>query len=389
MGKSIYEKVVNLPAPIAKKIIDFSDFIKTPKLCIENRRQIRQFFQKHKKIAVIGEEELSYKDRRTWEKGLLYYAISSPRAARKIADNFCNCKLECKKSVEFHSSNKPIFLCVVKNDLERVKLSYEHHKAIGIEDFVYIDNGSSDGTFEWLLQQDVTVYQTLDAFIMWAKVAWVSKVITHIGFDRWYLILDSDELFSYPGCEDKQIDEYVACLEMQGIKRAESFMLDMYSREELFQGAKTAKEIKEQLRYFDVDSYQEKYCMHYKKILGGPRERIFGNPDSVEMLQNKYALVYYQRGDIYRYHYVSPYLANFGSECSSVLLHYKFIGGDLEKYISIAQSGNYANGSQLYKDIVQVVEQEDRKLSFYEDNSVEYQSSESLLLHPIVRDWRK
>lgn len=388
MGKSVYEKIVNLPSPIAKAIIDISDFMKSPKLCLENRKQIRQFFRCKESLTAVGTEAMTSKDRRAWEKGLLYYAISSPRAARKIADNLCNATVSCLKERRLSDSDAPVFLCVVKNDLERIKLSYEHHKSIGITDFVYIDNGSTDGTLEWLLSQEVSVYQTFDPFIMWAKVAWVSKVISHLGFDRWYLILDSDELFAYPGCEKHPITEYVAYLEKRSITRAESFMLDMYSKEELFQGAKDAAGIKEQNRYFDTDSYQQKYCLHYKKILGGPRERIFGNPKSVEMLQNKYALVFYRRGDIYRYHYVSPYLDNFRTECNSALLHYKFVGGDYEKYVTIANNGNYANGSQLYKDIVRVVEENGQKISFFGDHSAEYQNSESLLLHPFIEDWR-
>lgn len=394
MGKSIYEKIVQLPAPIAKSVIDISDFMKSPKLCLENRKQIRQMFKNTKSIYTIENQKLSDRERKVWKKGLLYYALSSPRAARKIADNFCRCQLQCKKEAgwtkeAFQNKENPIYICVVKNDLERIKLSYQHHRSIGVEQFVYIDNGSSDGTLEWLLEQDVTVYQTLEPFIMWAKVAWVSKVISHIGFNRWYLIMDSDELFAYPGCESRNIREYISYLTSKKITRAESFMLDMYGKEDLFSGNGKAEDIKMRYRYFDTDSYQEKFCLHYKKILGGPRERIFGNEKGVEMLQNKYALIYYQAADIYRYHYVCPYLNNFGSQCSSVLLHYKFVGGDYEKYAQIADNGNYANGSQLYKDIVRVVESKKRKLSFFGTSSVGYENSESLLKHPLIKEWRE
>jgi hypothetical protein len=129
-------------------------------------------------------------------------------------------------------------------------------------------------------------------------------------------------------------------------------------------------------------------CLHYRKIVGGPRERLFAEKGGMEMLQNKYPLVYLKRGDVYRYHYVSPYRDNFPPCCTSALLHYKFIGGDWEKYIAIANNGNYANGSQLYKDIVRVVEERGQELSFYGEHSVEYRNSESLFKHPLIKDWR-
>lgn len=394
MKKSIYEVILKLPWPMTKFITDLSDFLKSPKLCIENRRQIRKLFREHQTIWETADHQMNARDIKTWEKGLLYYAISSPRAARKIADNFCRCRLQCTKEAEWLSKGNgsaadPVFICVVKNDLERIKLSFEHHKKIGVKQFVYIDNGSTDGTLEWLMEQNVTIYQVLAPFIMWSKVAWISKVVNRIGFERWYLILDSDELFVYPGCEDHKITEYISYLTKEKCNRALSFMLDMYAKGNLFSGASKASDILTEFCYFDTDSYTQKNCMHYRKIVGGPRERLFANENSMEMLQNKYALVFLKRGEIYRFHYVSPYKENFGLECTSALLHYKFIDGDYEKYVSIAKEGNYANGSRLYKDIVRVLEENAGDMTFYGERSAEYNNSYDLLKNPLVHEWSK
>lgn len=389
MKKKIYNFILSLPWPICKLFIDLSDFCKDPSLCLINRKQIKQFFKENKDIAELDDKKMTAKDIKMWEKAFLYYAISSPRAARKIADNFCKCSLKTLKEDTMVSVDSPIYLCVVKDDLERIKMSYEHHSKIGVKHFVYIDNGSTDGTLEWLMQQEnVSVYQTLDSFIMWAKVAWISKVITHIGFDRWYLVLDSDELFVYPGCEEKPIQEYVSCLERKGITRDLSFMLDMYATGKLFEAGDEGNTIYEKYRYFDGDSYKRENCLHYQKIMGGPRQRLFAKAGSMEMLQNKYPLVYYKRGEVYRYHYVSPYKQNFGTECTSALLHYKFLDGDYEKYVKIANDGNYANGSRLYKDIVKEIE-ENESLSFFDKDSIRYNSSKDLLRHELISDWKE
>ncbi len=375
MGKSRYDQILSMPALISKAITDVSDFLKDPKLCIENRRQIRQIFRSY------GASSKSF------EKALLYYAISSPRAARKIAENYCKCTLTLLKEGKwnFDTEDDPIFLCVVKDDLKRIQMSYTHHKRIGIRKFIYIDNGSSDGTLEWLMEQDVTVFQTQDPFIMWSKVAWISHVIEQIGFDRWYLIVDSDELFVYPGYEEHPIGEYISSLKEHSTERCLSFMLDMYTDRPLFE--KHAGEIMDRFCYFDADSYSMSNCLHYTKIMGGPRQRVFADKDSMDMLQNKYPLVYMRRGDVYRYHYVCPYRKNFKTTCTSALLHYKFLDGDLEKYQKIAADGNYANGSRLYKDIVKKVENEG-SICFYNENSVKYHSSMDLLKHQLIHNWK-
>lgn len=389
MRRKVYDWILSLPWFLCRLIIDISDFCKAPILCVTNRKQIRQFFRETTEIFELDDRKLTRAEYRVWEKGLLYYAISSPRAARKIADNFCRCRLKALKESEMPAVDAPIFLCVVKDDLERIKMSYEHHKGIGVKYFVYIDNGSTDGTLEWLLQQEnVSVYQTLDSFIMWAKVAWISKVIQHYGFDRWYLIVDSDELFVYPDCETKPIQEYISFLERKEITRDFSFMLDMYGTGKLFESGDEKSTIRQKYCYFDGDSYKKENCLHYQKIMGGPRQRLFARAGSMEMLQNKYPLVFFKRGEVYRYHYVSPYKQNFGTECTSALLHYKFLDGDYEKYVKIAKDGNYANGSRLYKDIVKEME-ENESLSFFAKDSIRYSSSVDLLKHELISDWRK
>ena len=58
------------------------------------------------------------------------------------------------------SSDSVILICCVYNDARRIKKVYEHHKTIGVSHFVFVDNMSDDGTTQWLLSQDVDVYQT-------------------------------------------------------------------------------------------------------------------------------------------------------------------------------------------------------------------------------------
>ena len=70
------------------------------------------------------------------------------------------------------------------------------------------------------------------------------------------------------------------------------------------------------------------------------------------------------------------------------LLHYKFLPGDLKKYQKIASDGNYANGSQFYKDSMKQI-QENPELNFWYQGTTEYRSSRDLEKINIIRkiDW--
>ncbi len=106
--------------------------------------------------------------------------------------------------------NDLVLLCITRDNLHTVKTQVEYHRTIGVRHFAYLDNMSKDGTFEYLKEQpDVSLFVTGEVFHDQLKDAWKRQITDFLGYDRWYLALDPDELFIYPGIEKKNINMYI------------------------------------------------------------------------------------------------------------------------------------------------------------------------------------
>ena len=58
-----------------------------------------------------------------------------------------------------------ILYCPVRDERALVSLFLEYHRKLGIKYFVFVDNGSIDGTLEYLLSQtDCIIYTTEDSY---------------------------------------------------------------------------------------------------------------------------------------------------------------------------------------------------------------------------------
>lgn len=282
----------------------------------------------------------------------------------------------------------PIFVCAVKNDLNRVKMQISHHEKIGIKHFVYIDNMSDDGTFEWLIEKGVDVFRVDDEFSATAKNAWIRQITDIYGYNRWYLIMDSDELFVYPGMEEYLIKKLIDFAEHEKLYGLQSFMIDMYSKADInseYYNDLKEYDIKKENCYFDTDSYFVENSYKGTKILGGPRARVFKHHKNnlFTPLLTKNSLMYLKKEDFFGIHYSIPYFKNFNHQLISGLLHYKFLPGDNENYMQIAEKGNYADGSSEYKQYVKSL-RENSPIFFYYERSQAFNSSLDLLKINII-----
>ena len=78
----------------------------------------------------------------------------------EIALGFLEDKIEIINNNEHIDDGSPIVICVVKNDITRIKEFYKHYRKMGINNFVMLDNNSDDGTFEWLsMQKDTSLFR--------------------------------------------------------------------------------------------------------------------------------------------------------------------------------------------------------------------------------------
>lgn len=273
--------------------------------------------------------------------------------------------------------DSPILICVEKDDLNKIKEMFNHHKKLGIKQFVFIDNGSTDGTIEFLRKQDnVDIIFAKTKYYTLAREAWINRVLCHYGYNKWYLVVDSDEMYNYINSEKINITEHIKRLERKGIKRELAFMLDMYSKEGIFEN--TNNFIKD-YNYFDTNTYVIQQFNKFIKISGGPRKRNFKESGkNRSFMLGKYPLFMFEKTDVQsNSHFMFPFYKNIDIDCTAVLMHYKFIGDDIEKYKKRIKEKNYYNNSSDYKVYIDNYEKKNFICFFYE-NSKKYEDSLSL-----------
>ena len=259
----------------------------------------------------------------------------------------------------------------------------EHYRSLGVEKFAFMDNGSEDGTFEWLLKQpDIDLYRCLERYQTKVKEGWINRIISHYGFDRWYIVTDSDELMVYQGMEQISLSELTEKLSRKGVKRVKGLTLDTYTDGNMFG---ESEDIRRDYCWIDRDSYRETEAIlgktRFKYFIGGPRYRLMQATVSL----SKHPLVYWERGTVSDdAHFQYPHDLINTSPCYAGILHYKFIDKDLDEFHRRAQKkSGFAAGGLYYKKYMGYFKNR-KGASFMYEGSIEFDSSEALGKIPLI-----
>ena len=349
-------------------------------LISENAKKIEELMagelrNLHGKFINISEREI-------WKNAFLEFNKYKPEEAVTICEHYVAENIrQIKKSYDpvRIPQDEPILLCNVRDDISRIKNLIEHHRKMGIKYFAILDNGSKDGTLEYLKGEHIDLYTVKEQYTSVVRAAWMIKIAANYGFDRWYVVIDSDELLEYPGGKKGDIKEIIDDLKKKGISRGRGMMVDMYAEKSSLSATAEDRIDPGKYRYFDTDSYESREGIFAPEVFGGPRERMFGSRDDVSReLLTKYPVFFWKRGEIYRYHYLFPFEENFKSPCVLALKHYKFADGDLAKMQRIVSEGNYAGGSALYGKYVDKIP-ESGEITFMTAESKEFTAPSDLL----------
>ncbi len=208
----------------------------------------------------------------------------------------------------------PIVISVVKNEADRLEDFLRYYRNHGIERFVFVDNGSTDGGLEFLLAQpDVDVCERLGKFDWMLKQGWINKVVETYGYGRWYIYVDADEQIVFDGCETRTFTDLTVQMERQGLSRVRGFLVDMYSEAPLMQTEYApGQPLIEAFAWFDHDTYKEERYKEIMSVKGGPRQRAFGGKQNEKFRPEltKYPLFKIQPGQyMANPHHIWPYKA--------------------------------------------------------------------------------
>jgi glycosyltransferase involved in cell wall biosynthesis len=247
-----------------------------------------------------------------------------------------------------------LVVSVVRNEMILLPHFLNHYRKLGIRAFVFVDNGSDDGTAQFLLDQlDVVLYTTDTEYKHGCYgVAWQQAVLGNHCLGKWVLLADADEFLVYPEWERRTLPEFLSGVEAKGGDVVLTPMIDMYppgsldaadfGRSEPFQAAPyhDAKPLIE----WRLGSGQFSNGVNYLSAL---RHRLSNDASPNAFTSQKLALVRYQPW--IRYSAGLHHAANVRLvDEMAAFAHFKYHAGFRQKVLNETQRAQHYNNAEEY-----------------------------------------
>jgi len=163
-----------------------------------------------------------------------------------------------------------LLVTVFRDEEEMLPHFIKHYSSIGVENFLFIDNGSIDNSVSKInqfSQLNITLVKApFDFSFNRHGMSWVNEILEH-RLSNWTLFVDTDEFLFYPGCQDCKIEELIHHMELTGSGAFKAFMLDLYDKNYL-EGLYPSSQLE------DHDYFYANYSL--KKMIDAPYENISG-----------------------------------------------------------------------------------------------------------------
>ena len=299
-------------------------------------------------------KELAFAYRLRWKRRrLLFRAIRKRRQLTRVINRTAQIQ-----------TDSILAAATVRNEKLRLPFFLDHHRTLGVDHFLIVDNGSDDGTRDYLAAQpDVSLWSTSHSYrLSRFGVDWLTWLQLRYAHGHWCLTLDADEIFIYPHHDTRPLSALVDWLEQNDRKSFGALMLDMYPKGPLSQHKYLPGDNPfRNLCWFDGGNYTitRKSDLQNLWIQGGVRARRFfsDSPRQAPTL-GKVPFVKWNR----RFAYVSSthsllprkmnhvYDDQGGELTSGILLHSKFLPAVLERSAEEKQRREHFANSALYDD---------------------------------------
>ncbi|MEM9797654.1 MAG: glycosyltransferase family 2 protein [Pseudomonadota bacterium] len=250
-----------------------------------------------------------------------------------------------------------LLFCTVRNERRRLPYFLRYYRDLGVDHFLLIDNGSTDGSRDYLAaQEDVSLWSATGSYAAAAYgVHWLNWLQRRHGHGHWCLTVDVDEFFVYPFCDTRPLRALTDWLDASSLRSFGAMLLDMYPKGPLsghvYEEDQNPFEI---ASWFDSGNYLIEYNPGYENlwIQGGVRTRLFfsDRPHAAPAL-NKIPLVKWHRNYVYvsSTHALLPrglnltYDRHGGEKATGALLHAKFLD------LFVDRAGEEAGRAEHYR----------------------------------------
>lgn len=314
----------------------------------------------------------------------------------------------------------------MRNEKLRLPAFLRHYRRLGIDRFFIVDNGSTDGSTEYLLAQpDVHVFRT-EARFREARggTDWLNALLREFGNGLWCVTVDVDELLWFPGSEKTGLRTLTAHFDSHGYQALACLLLDLYPGGPLSAcNYAPEQDLVATAPYFDIGPYFQTKPVAGRSpaygTFGGVRGRVFYPearskplswrlrfalftwiPGKIPLVRNwkflrkrrpvvspiltKVPLVRWDQDSKYLdvNHFVSPKVM---APESGVLLHFKFLQDFHERAVQEIARGEYFGGASEYRRYCDKLKS-DPNLSFMYESSTRLESTAQLVSLGLMRD---
>jgi Glycosyl transferase family 2 len=252
------------------------------------------------------------------------------------------------------SSEDLIVGCLVRNGEIHVEDFLRYHFTLGAKHVVLLDNGSTDSTI-FLAQkfQRATILQTKLPFHS-HKLLLKKYLYDHFGRKGWFLIVDIDERFDFPGSNKISLRHFLRYLNQNRFTAVVAQMLDLFPLEPISCWPTDGETLRKKAVWYDHSrltgqeyppTLGNQFSSPIPLYSGGIRKTAFG----VNALLTKHPLLYRQGGA--KLSLSSSHWCHRGAiaDVSGLLLHYKFDGTFRQKCLLAVREQNYYQASAEYK----------------------------------------
>ena len=279
-----------------------------------------------------------------------------------------------------------ILCCLVaRNEKPRLKYLLDYYRRLGVDRFLVCDNGSDDGSLEWLLTQDDVHVWTSDLSFKQANFgsAWFELLLRKYGVGHWCLTIDADEFVYFDGCPERTLKQFCKDLDRRGLRVATGMLLDLYSDRPISQTVYLeGGDPLELCPYFDRKAFHQRLeggseYRNQNTFWGGVRQRVF--PAEHGYFLSKALLVKYELDVVLT---SGQHLTNIPSHQVAheaiCVLHFKFFASFEQYAKQEAQREIHAMGGAQYKTYHQKLTDEEQLTLYHPEHSVRFEGASQL-----------
>lgn len=281
--------------------------------------------------------------------------------------------------------NETRLFAIMRNESLRLPHFITYYKNLGVERFFLIDNNSTDDSVRLALEQEnVHVFETKENYQNhWF---WMEHLLDTYGKGHWCVVVDIDELFSYPSAEHLSLRNLRAFLESRNKTAIRTFLLDMYSDQSVAASSyRRGVNPLEVVNYFDTDYQKMPFSFPdrpkgkpytFEIFTGGMRDRVFGKSDPPSILSK----VPFFKNTEGTYLSQGMHAINGAtlSEVQGVVFHTKFLSDFIREVEEECQREQHYGNAFYYKIFHQKLK-ETPDIQFYHEGSVKLEGSQQLV----------